>query len=263
MILSFNKQFKTPIIKTLVDMVRTHELICVWIKNHLKESWKIHTIRDDKPNRWKAGNIIHFVTGNRTPQYDNFATDKCSGIEKIVFKLVDNILTVRIGYCELDRKQINVLARLDGFNDIEAFERWFVPLCFESENQTYEAKIIHWTEFRYTKWITDTMKPPIPQFANCEFNNIKAFNTWLNTHTYKVIRLYDNGQDLLSLHIHQSGEILEASGQQRPWTGMFVDLNRLENGKPIWMYQIYGPKKGWTEMDFIAETIETPLKTKK
>lgn len=43
MILSFKKQFLDPIIT----------------------GSKIHTIRADKPNRWKPGNKIHFATGEK------------------------------------------------------------------------------------------------------------------------------------------------------------------------------------------------------
>ena len=34
---------------------------------------KIHTIREDKPDRWKAGNKIHFIINNRTKNLFQFA----------------------------------------------------------------------------------------------------------------------------------------------------------------------------------------------
>lgn len=61
MILSFNKKFKEPI----------------------ETGTKIHTIRLDKPNRWRAGKTIHFATGIRTKNYDNFKVGRCMSIQYI------------------------------------------------------------------------------------------------------------------------------------------------------------------------------------
>ena len=61
MILSFNKKFKEPI----------------------ETGTKIHTIRLDKPNRWRAGKTIHFATGIRTKNYDNFKVGRCMSFQYI------------------------------------------------------------------------------------------------------------------------------------------------------------------------------------
>ena len=62
MILSFKKRFVSPI-----------------LSGH-----KIHTIREDKPRRWKAGNKIHFATGVRTKHYDQFHAGVCVSVQAIV-----------------------------------------------------------------------------------------------------------------------------------------------------------------------------------
>ena len=69
MILSFNKKFKVPI----------------------ETGTKIHTIRLDKPNRWRAGKTIHFATGVRTKNYDNFKVGRCLSFQYIT-----------ISYCEAE-----------------------------------------------------------------------------------------------------------------------------------------------------------------
>ena len=61
MILGFNKRFPQPI----------HDKI------------KIHTIREDKHNRWKAGRIIHMATGVRTKHYYCFNQEICTGTQII------------------------------------------------------------------------------------------------------------------------------------------------------------------------------------
>jgi len=43
-----------------------HNLPWEWFNTFLVSKPKIHSIREDKPNRWKSGNDIHFVIGNRT-----------------------------------------------------------------------------------------------------------------------------------------------------------------------------------------------------
>ena len=50
---------------------------------------KIHTIREDKTNRWKAGNLIHFVINNRTKKRYQFAPIiKCVSIQILFFEYI-------------------------------------------------------------------------------------------------------------------------------------------------------------------------------
>ena len=44
---------------------------------------KIHTIREDKHDRWKAGNKIHFATGIRTKNYNQFYSGVCKSVQAI------------------------------------------------------------------------------------------------------------------------------------------------------------------------------------
>ena len=61
MILSFKPQFNDKIIKGI----------------------KIHTIREDKHNRWKPGRTIQFANGIRTKNYKQFFEGECKSIQPI------------------------------------------------------------------------------------------------------------------------------------------------------------------------------------
>ena len=119
MILGFNKRFPKPI----------HDKI------------KIHTIREDRYNRWKVGRIIHMATGVRTKLYKCFYRCKCTGTQSIHIFYKDEQTFVRVDDKPLTRKQVVVLALNDGFNSIDDFFAWF--------NKDFSGKIIHWTDFRY------------------------------------------------------------------------------------------------------------------
>lgn len=121
MILAFKKQFVEPILK----------------------GSKIHTIREDKHNRWKKHNTIHFATGVRTKNYNCFNEDICYSVQTIeinrtYFKgaeivIVDNRI--------LEDSEILRLAKNDGFKTKNDFFEWF--------NTDFKGKIIHWTNLKY------------------------------------------------------------------------------------------------------------------
>jgi hypothetical protein len=131
MILSFKSQFIKPIL--------------VWSK--------IHTIREDKSNRWKAGRKIDYFTGRYTSKdRKRFApSNECISTQRIsihysgtsILVYVDdkifykNILGKHTGY-----NRMLELAKNDGFNSIDEFFEWF-------NTDNYLGKIIHWTDKKY------------------------------------------------------------------------------------------------------------------
>ena len=127
MILSFKHQFKRPILN----------------------GSKIHTIRADKGNRWKAGNKIHFAVGLRTPRYNCFKTGICVSVQKIKIEYAKNKSGKPIGKpliliddsVYLDDTLLNAFVAADGFSSLKAFFEWF--------DTDFEGKIIHWTDFKY------------------------------------------------------------------------------------------------------------------
>lgn len=137
MILPFKNQFKQPIL----------------------EGVKIHTLRVDPNNRWIPEKIIHMATGVRTPQYNCFKEDTCKGIEYAFMSYYPanghglEISLGRTHYCDnyiyYDTKEI--LAKNDGFENVESFEDWFIRDLMYKEHNSQLYKIIHWTDFRYIK----------------------------------------------------------------------------------------------------------------
>jgi len=119
---------------------------------------KLHTIRADKSNRWKAGNKIHFVINNRTPERMQFApVVECAGVQFILiypYKRVVIIAKPSINYLPLQHSnradcgryslsegEVCNLAINDGFDTVEAFWEYF--------NEPFQGKIIHWTDLTY------------------------------------------------------------------------------------------------------------------
>lgn len=129
----------------------------------IKRGDKIHSIREDKTNRWKKGNKIHFCTGLRTKKYKQFHLGECKGTQRILIIWTETIVattfkygkelkkkkfiqknippTVVIGNKILNKDEINILARNDGFKNSSDFFEWF--------NINFIGKIIHFTNFKY------------------------------------------------------------------------------------------------------------------
>lgn len=116
---------------------------------------KLHTIREDKHNRWKPGVKIHPVINNRTKDRFQFApTLVCTGVQEIhiqhypgqILTYVDRQLFGDVFHHGLDdiyeyTNDLETLAINDGFPSVEAFFRWF--------NKDFGGKIIHWTDLKY------------------------------------------------------------------------------------------------------------------
>lgn len=132
---------------------------------------KIHSIREDKHNRWHAGNHIHFVINNRTKNRFQFApVIPCIETQKIqifwdepqnyhkdlwqtpVEIIIDGNHTLKpdIGDILIDsvtkeilqgNKEAKLLAINDGFESLKDFLLYF--------NKDFTGKIIHWTDLKY------------------------------------------------------------------------------------------------------------------
>ncbi len=102
---------------------------------------KIHTIREDKKDRWTSGRAIHFVVGNRTKARRQFKRDVCTSIQEIeIYNLafsselgikIDGVLVLGI---------LPVLAKNDGLT-VQEFKDHFNKPQFPY----FKGKIIHWT----------------------------------------------------------------------------------------------------------------------
>lgn len=110
---------------------------------------KLHSIREDKSNRWMPGMKIHMVINNRTRNRYQFAP-------LLEVESVQTIRIIREGpgvefgigtwYVYIDDRQLTLdqikeLAWNDGFDS--------VPDFFDFFNSEFTGKIIHWTNLKY------------------------------------------------------------------------------------------------------------------
>lgn len=103
---------------------------------------KLHTIREDTHDRWKAGNDIHFVINNRTPERFQFApVVKCTSTQSIKIKHTAAKIHVIVDNKILNKSENETLAINDGFESLEDFFKYF--------NKSFSGKIIHWTDKKY------------------------------------------------------------------------------------------------------------------
>lgn len=103
---------------------------------------KLHTIREDKNNRWKAGNSIHMVINNRTKDRFQFAPIlKCASVQEIQIYHMKHSENIYVDGIWLSDCEIKQLAINDGFPSVEAFFSFF--------NNDFDGKIIHWTDLKY------------------------------------------------------------------------------------------------------------------
>ena len=111
---------------------------------------KIHTIREDKHDRWKAGRMIQMWYGNprnvkSKPYY--FMERQCISVQKIEIEyqgLKQNGMVIPC--IKIDGHPIYYwtkedIATNDGFKNLHEFFEWF--------NKDFTGKIIHWTNKRY------------------------------------------------------------------------------------------------------------------
>lgn len=115
---------------------------------------KIHTIRRDEHDRWKAGKNIHFAINSRSKNRFQFAPVlQCVSAQKIEIRYLSiepfGILKPMVwinGYLFYDHdmgidKGMLTLAQNDGFESVEDFFRYF--------NEDFLGKLIHWTNCKY------------------------------------------------------------------------------------------------------------------
>ena len=103
---------------------------------------KIHTIREDKGNRWKPGRKIHMATGVRTKNYKCFKEATCVSVQEIVIDWfaygAKHRPDVRVAGRSLYAAEVMQLAYNDGFDSMQAFFEWF--------SEDFIGKIIYWED---------------------------------------------------------------------------------------------------------------------
>jgi hypothetical protein len=76
------------------------------------------------------------------------------------------------------------------------------------------------------------------QFKGLKFPSEIAFRIWIEHHWYYMISLYDYKQDLSTIWIHKTGEILACDFSQSVYIGKFVDVSFIVKGQPL---RIFNP----------------------
>lgn len=124
---------------------------------------KLHTIREDKTDRWKRGVMIDFYINNRSKNafcfapripvistQDIFMTKRGNDIEITISK-VGSYMGGDDFYLYHDDKE--KLAINDGFVSYSEFVEYFSSVIAENGSKTgnywFSGKIIHWTNLKY------------------------------------------------------------------------------------------------------------------
>lgn len=92
------------------------------------------------------------------------------------------------------------------------------------------------------------------KFKEITFKSEKEFNKWLEETTAKKIFLKDKGQDLMKIHIAESGEILHTNAQAAIWNGRFVNLETLAKNTNLCLWN--SEKSEWDIMNFEIAVIK-------
>lgn len=111
---------------------------------------KIHTLREDKKDRWKVGKTIHFATGVRTKNYKEIRKGIVVSTQKVTMSYKhNNIILIFVDGRELLPLEKSEFIFNDGFvNETEFFD-WFYPLIKSTEENYLKLKLIHWTNHKY------------------------------------------------------------------------------------------------------------------
>jgi hypothetical protein len=112
---------------------------------------KLHTIREDKNNRWRVGMSIQYYINARQPNMHSFAPNGIvKSIQEIEIKhwreeeyypVVEIEGKRHYAYEKEGYEAIEQLALNDGFDSVDDFLDYF--------NQDFKGKLIHWTDLKY------------------------------------------------------------------------------------------------------------------
>lgn len=73
-----------------------------------------------------------------------------------------------------------------------------------------------------------------PQFKDLpKFKSKIALDKWLKENTYKKIHLKEMGFDLMTIYVHQSGEILQTDAHGSIYIGKFINMANLNTSAKI------------------------------
>ena len=143
------EETQTSIVNYSNYLVSKYEFI---IENIKSANPKLHTIREDKTDRWKIGNKIDFFINCRQKDMFRFAPVlNVFSIQEIEIEWHKRVrsdihfwykdVSISINKKYLSCEQCIQLAENDGFDSVEEF--------FEYFNEDFKGKLIHWTNLNY------------------------------------------------------------------------------------------------------------------
>jgi hypothetical protein len=110
---------------------------------------KLHTIREDKNDRWNVGTKIDFFINARQKNMFRFAPVlPVVSVQKVFMTYAFNDV-IEISVNDKYINDVLAFAKNDGFDKWEDFFNFFYPKIMENPEQFYKAKLIHWTDFKY------------------------------------------------------------------------------------------------------------------
>ena len=113
----------------------------------IKAGIKIHTIREDKTNRWKVGMKIHFWMGNPRNNRGQvkphqFGTGRVSNIDRItIYPALNRIDLDGITFTKFD--YLDMIAIADGFENWPEMRQFFYP------HNVFQGKLIYWNDLNF------------------------------------------------------------------------------------------------------------------
>ena len=113
---------------------------------------KLHTIREDKNDRWKRGTKIDFFINCRQKNMFRFAPRISVISTQHVFMTYwgNDIIQISVSGRELfGHNERLEFAINDGFDTWEDFFNYFYPIIEKSKDKCFSGKVIHWTDLRY------------------------------------------------------------------------------------------------------------------
>ncbi|WP_264520372.1 hypothetical protein [Flavobacterium sp. N1994] len=112
---------------------------------------KIHTLREDKNDRWKRGVMIDFFINCRQPSMFRFAPKiPCTSTQSVYMSYAYcDIIEISVGVRQLFGNELIEFAQNDGFDTWQDFFDYFYPLIKATPDNWLERKLIHWTDKRY------------------------------------------------------------------------------------------------------------------
>lgn len=106
---------------------------------YIANGHKIHTICEDKKQRYKVGMNLQHSTGVRTKKMKIHIENLCTRIDNVFINPRDQTVSVNNRLLTEFEKQVFIFN--DGFDTIEDFWKWF--------NVPANYRLIQWTKFKY------------------------------------------------------------------------------------------------------------------